>query len=98
MPPSRNQRCAVLQMEGKIRRDGYVERYNHTVRYGWMNQHIFERIKHAQEEATKWVWTYNNERPNMAIGGITPVQKRSMGMPMLRETKTRLNDSTLKHL
>jgi hypothetical protein len=23
----------------------------------------------------EWLWTYNNERPNMAIGGITPKQK-----------------------
>ena len=29
--------------------------------------------------ATQWcamgLWTYNNERPNMAIGGITPAMK-----------------------
>ena len=35
----------------------------------------FTSIEHAQEEATKWLWTYNNERPNMAIGGITPAMK-----------------------
>ncbi|NKX62620.1 transposase, partial [Labrenzia sp. 5N] len=23
----------------------------------------------------RWLWTYNNERPNMAIGGITPAMK-----------------------
>jgi len=26
----------------------------------------------------KWLWTYNNERPNMALGGITPMQKLAM--------------------
>ncbi|MBB5704471.1 hypothetical protein FHS76_004389 [Ochrobactrum daejeonense] len=25
--------------------------------------------------ATQWLWTYNNERPNMGIGGVTPAQK-----------------------
>ena len=25
--------------------------------------------------ATQWLWTYNNERPNMVIGGITPAMK-----------------------
>ncbi|TJZ78213.1 transposase, partial [Paracoccus hibiscisoli] len=25
-----------------------------------------------------WLWTYNNERPNMGIGGITPAQKLKM--------------------
>ena len=25
--------------------------------------------------SARWLWTYNNERPNMGIGGITPAQK-----------------------
>ena len=29
----------------------------------------------AQDHATQWLWTYNNDRPNMGIGGITPAQK-----------------------
>jgi putative transposase len=29
----------------------------------------------AQQIATEWLWTYNHERPNMGIGGITPAQK-----------------------
>jgi transposase InsO family protein len=37
--------------------------------------HIIESIEEAQEFATQWLWTYNNERPNMGIGGITPAQK-----------------------
>jgi putative transposase len=36
---------------------------------------MFMSIDEAQASATKWLWTYNNERPNMAIGGITPAQK-----------------------
>jgi transposase InsO family protein len=32
-------------------------------------------IEEAQEFATQWLWAYNNERPNMGIGGITPAQK-----------------------
>jgi transposase InsO family protein len=28
-----------------------------------------------KESATRWLWTYNHERPNMALGGITPMQK-----------------------
>ena len=31
-----------------------------------------------QEQATEWLWTYNNDRPNMAIGGITPAMKLKM--------------------
>lgn len=68
---------------GKPQQNAYVERYNRTVRYEWLSQNIFEDIEEVQEMATKWLWTYNNERPNMALGGITPRQKLSIGTPML---------------
>ena len=68
---------------GKPQQNAYVERYNRTVRYEWLSQNIFEDIEEVQEMATKWLWTYNNERPNMALGGLTPKQKLSIGSPML---------------
>jgi len=60
---------------GNPQQNAYVERYNRTVRHEWLEMNEFCTIEHAQEEATKWLWTYNNERPNMAIGGITPAMK-----------------------
>ncbi len=79
----------------------YIERYNRTVRHEWLDQHIIETIeplsdckqslagqRDAQDFATHWLWTYNNERPNIplmvcrqtiagqrAIGAMTPAQK-----------------------
>ncbi|MBY3321448.1 IS3 family transposase [Rhizobium laguerreae] len=63
---------------GKPQQNAYVERYNRTVRHEWLDQNIIESIEEAQEFATQWLWTYNNERPNMGIGGITPAQKLKM--------------------
>jgi putative transposase len=60
---------------GNPQQNAYVERYNRTVRHEWLEMNEFSSIQHAQEEATKWLWTYNNDRPNMAIGGITPAMK-----------------------
>ena len=60
---------------GKPQQNAYIERYNCTVRHEWLDQNIFETIEEAQDQATKWLWTYNNDRPNMAIGGITPAMK-----------------------
>ncbi len=60
---------------GKPQQNAYIERYNRTVRGEWLAQNIFATIKEAQEQATKWLWTYNNDRPNMGIGGITPAMK-----------------------
>jgi putative transposase len=45
-----------------------------------LNQYIFDEIEAVQETATAWLCTYKNERPNMAIGGITPKQKPAMPM------------------
>ncbi len=70
---------------GNPQQNAYVERYNRTVRHEWLEMHELITIKHAQEEATKWLWTYNNERPNMAIGGITPAMK------LAESTKNRLS-------
>ncbi len=63
---------------GNPQQNAYVERYNRTVRYDWLNQYIFTTIEEVQDAATRWLWTYNNERPNMALGGITPMQKLAM--------------------
>ena len=60
---------------GNPQQNAYVERYNRTVRYDWLAQNLFENLEEVQQGATAWLWTYNNERPNMALGGITPKQK-----------------------
>ena len=35
----------------------------------------FATIEEAQLTVTQWLWIYNNERPSMALGGITPAMK-----------------------
>ncbi len=30
----------------------------------------------VQQSPTEWLWTYNNERPNMGIGGMIPAMKQ----------------------
>jgi len=57
---------------GKPTQNAYVERFNRTVRHEWLDLHEFESIEQAQQLATEWLWLYNNERPNTAIGGIPP--------------------------
>ncbi len=36
--------------------------------------YVFDSVEQAQMLATEWLWKYNNERPNMAIGGVPPKQ------------------------
>jgi len=57
---------------GNPQQNAYVERYNRTVRYGWLNQYAFDSIDEVRDYATKWLWFYNHERPNKANGGLPP--------------------------
>lgn len=59
---------------GKPTQNAYIERFNRMVRHDWLDMHLFESTEHAQYLATEWLWTYNNERPNSAIGGVPPRQ------------------------
>ena len=63
---------------GKPQQNAYVERYNRTVRYEWLSQHYWSSIDEVQTFATQWMYEYNYERPNMALGGITPKQRLAM--------------------
>ena len=63
---------------GKSQQNAYFERFNWKVRYDWLAQHLFDDLEQIQEHATDWMWIYNHERPNMAIGGITPKMKLAM--------------------
>ncbi|CAM5210858.1 transposase [Alishewanella longhuensis] len=63
---------------GNPQQNAYVERYNRTVRYEWLNQYLFSSIAEVQDHATEWLWFYNNERPNKAIGGIPPKYKQAL--------------------
>lgn len=60
---------------GNPQQNAYIERFNRTVRYDRLSHYLYGDIQELQDKATQWLWTYNHERPNMGLGGITPVQK-----------------------
>ena len=73
-----NRKITLLYIQpGKPQQNAYIERFNRTMRYDWLNQTIFSHINEVQEVATNWLWHYNHERPHMGLGGITPMQKRA---------------------
>ena len=59
---------------GKPQQNAYDERFNRTVRYEWLSQYYWSSIKEVQDFATQWMWSYNHDRPHMALGGFTPKQ------------------------
>lgn len=63
---------------GKPQQNAYAERYNRTVRHEWLDLYIFETIEDGAADRHRMAMVYNNERPNMGIGGVTPVMKLKM--------------------
>ena len=63
---------------GNPQQNAYVERFNRTVRYEWLSQYYWSNLEEVQAFATQWMWSYNNDRPHMALGGFTPRQKLAM--------------------
>lgn len=75
---TKQQICIEYIQPVKPQQNADVERFIRTVHYYWLGQYAFESIEKNQREATVWLRTYNNERPNMTLGGITPMQKLAM--------------------
>ena len=63
-----------LYPTGEDAPNAYMERFNRTARHEWLDLHEFNSEAHAWLLATQWLWQYNNERPNSAIGGVPPAQ------------------------
>ena len=62
----------------KPQQNAYIERFNRTARYEWLSQYLWEDLEQVRQAAADWMWTYNHERPNMALGGFTPKQRLAM--------------------
>lgn len=45
-------------------------------------------IEEVQDHATRWLSTYNNERPNMGVVGMIPIQKlKAAWILLIRHSK-----------
>jgi putative transposase len=63
---------------GNTQQNDYVERYNRTVRYEWLGQHHWSSLAQVPDYATPWMWSYNHDRPRMALGRLPLNQRLAM--------------------
>ena len=63
---------------GKQQQNAYVERFKRMVRYEWLSQYYWSDLEEMQDFSTKWMWSYNHDRQNMALAGQTPNQRLAM--------------------
>ena len=67
-----------LSQPGKSQQNTNVDRFNRTVRYELLNRYHWASLAQVQGHATAWMWSYNNDRPHMGLGGMTPKQRLAM--------------------
>ncbi|MEC5210469.1 transposase InsO family protein [Psychrobacter sp. PL15] len=42
---------------GNPQQNAYVERYNRTMRYDWLNQELFTNLDQVRQEAEAWLYS-----------------------------------------
>ena len=72
---------------GKPQQNAYIERFNRTVRYEWLSQYYWKDLDKVRDHAAQWLWYYNHQRPNMAVGGITTIAAQLYFSPLLRKER-----------
>jgi len=63
---------------GNPQQNAYIERLNRTVRYEWLSQYLWKNLEKVELFSTNWMWSYNYDRPNIALRGFTPKQHLAM--------------------
>ncbi|KAB7633212.1 transposase [Stenotrophomonas rhizophila] len=52
-----------------------MEPYNRTVSCAWLSGNLLNDVQQIQDIAARWLWIYNHERQNIALGMKAPMQK-----------------------
>jgi putative transposase len=69
----RNIEIAFIQ-PGKPMQNGYIERFNGSIRREFLNAYIFKSLKEVRTMAESWAYDYNHFRPHDALNNKTPIE------------------------
>ena len=62
---AKEQKIDVIHTQaGQPQPNAYIERDHRTVRDAWLASPLFESIEQVEEEAIRWLWTDNHQRPH----------------------------------
>lgn len=62
----------IFIQPGKPMQNGFVERFNGSVRKELFNAYVFKTISEVRAKIEEWMDDYNNERPHKALGYKAP--------------------------
>jgi putative transposase len=62
----------IKTQPGKPSQNGYVERFNRTLREDVFDAHVFSNLTEVRQIIEAWMEDYNHNHPHDGIGGMTP--------------------------
>ena len=57
---------------GKPTQNAYIERFNRTYRQEVLDLYAFSDLDEVRDESTRWLFSYNHDRPHLALDRQTP--------------------------
>jgi len=84
------QRGILLQyiQPGKPAQNGFIERFNRTYREDILDMYLFDSLDEVRQITTRWMHTYNQDRPHESLGNQSPVAfafRRGSALPLLKK-------------
>jgi putative transposase len=67
-----NKVTLVFIQPGKPMQNGFIERFNGSMRREVLNAFVFKTLFEVKEYISNWVLDYNNNRPHKALNFLTP--------------------------
>jgi len=59
---------------GKPMQNGFVESFNGRMRDECLNEHMFDKLRHARNRIAEWRIDFNHHRPKTSLAGMTPAE------------------------
>ncbi len=68
-----NRVTLVFIQPGKPMQNGFIERFNGSMRREVLNAFVFKTLFEVKDYISNWVLDYNNNRPHKALNFLTPI-------------------------
>lgn len=69
---------------GKPTQNAYIERFNRTYRQEVLDLYAFSDLDEVRDESTRWLYSYNHDRPHLALDRQPPASYRAQYEALVR--------------